>query len=279
MIKKAIFLSSLTLLAACTGSYKTGNEQLDGFRDSQKWGDVITQDITLDKFHGIHLTTNATVYFTQSDEVSAYIKGNENVISWYAFTTEDGILCDRMIEDAASSMPYVCLYVSAPSLDMIHVSGSGDIKLRQEMEVGDLEIMVDGSGDIEFHDLSCHNLTITSNGSGDIKLRTLKAYAITSTLNASGDIDFKYAECETQAECTSNGSGDIDGDIIAKSITAKSAGSGDIDLEVSCQSVTALSEGAGEIEIEGETCELIKSAQALGTLTTKKLKADKVSIQ
>lgn len=267
------------VLASC--EYNVSVRTKD-FRDSEKWGKVVKRDLQLEEFSAIESWASVDIEFFQSDTFRVQIEGNEKAIKSYKFEvvndTTDGESSAKLVatwnKDLYSNdVPTVRLHVYAPTINAIDVEGSGDIDLRDSIDVDQLNILINGSGDVDVRTLDCNELNIAINGSGDVSIRKLFAIRLNTDIEGSGDTYIRKAFLDEDADLETNGSGDIEGMICAKTIDASSVGSGDIDLEVYCDEITVISEGSGDVEIEGEAEILKKSRQALGTTTTKKLRA------
>ena len=253
--------------------YKSG-----GFRNSKRWGKVVTKDTLLRNFSKIDTWTNADIIFTQGDEYSVTVKGNENALCMYDIKTDSaGVLSVHSSSKARNqaSIPNIVLYVTAPDIKSFCVGGSGDIVAHDPVRFSTVRISNYGSGDITFHECSTGKVEIDVDGSGDVKLRHLTAdQNIRATTSGSGDIDLVWAKSPDTRLYTS-GSGDIDGYIEADTIKAESVGSGDIDIEVYCNTLQIASRGSGEVEVEGYAETLLRDKAALGLNTTKLLHAKK----
>lgn len=273
---------TVMLLAACG----TRDGRTKDFRDSAKWGKVVRMDLNLDEFSGIELWSAADIVFSQCDSFYVQLEGNEKAISAYKFETVADTLADSTVSARlvatwnkdlySNDIPTVRLRVYAPSLRSIIVRGEGDVDLRDSVCVGDLSVSVHGSGDVDIRSLCCDNLSVDMNGSGDVRVKRLTAKSLRLLIDGSGEMSVRRATVDGDVTVEVNGSGDFDGELQCRNIFASSKGSGDIDLEVECNELTVISEGSGDVEVEGEAAVLKKSRQALGTTTTKNLRAERM---
>lgn len=265
-----------TVISSCVMDQAPQFYKSGGFRNSEKWGKVITKDTLLRNFSRISTLTNADIVYTQGKEYSVSIKGNENAISMYDIETDSaGTLTVRSSSKARTnvSIPNIVLNVTAPDIKEFLVGGSGDIVAHAPIQSGTVRITNYGSGDITFHEYSTGNIEINVDGSGDVKIRHLTAEQnLQATTSGSGDIDLVWTRTP-EARLLTNGSGDIDGNLEADNIEAESTGSGDIDIEVNCTTLQIASRGSGEVEVEGTAQTLIRDKAALGLVTTKNLHA------
>ncbi len=275
-------MAVVTLLTSCDPH---GGRTKD-FRDSAKWGKVVRVDLDMEKFSEIELWSAADIEFFQCDSFHVQLEGNEKAIDAYKFETVADTLADSTVtarllatwdkDRYSNDIPTVRLRVYAPTLHSILVGGEGDVDLRDSVKVGDLTVGVSGSGDVDIRTLDCGNLKVDVSGSGDVSVKRLNAKSLYSVINGSGEVRVRRGTLDGDATVEVYGSGDFDGELWCRSVYASSQGAGDIDLEVECDELTVISEGSGDVEVEGKTSVLKKSRQALGTTTTKKLKAGSV---
>ena len=114
----------------------------------------------------------------------------------------------------------------SPALSVVSVNGSGDVMLRGPIRTESLMLHINGSGDVEAHDLTSHRVSVNINGSGDVQLAG-KAREARYDINGSGDIECNQLQC-LHVNATVNGSGDIEC-YASESINANINGSGDVD--------------------------------------------------
>ena len=114
----------------------------------------------------------------------------------------------------------------SPALSVVSVNGSGDVMLRGPIRTESLTFHINGSGDIEAHDLISQRVSVSINGSGDVHLAG-KTREASYDINGSGDIECNQLQC-LHVNATVNGSGDIEC-YASESINANINGSGDVD--------------------------------------------------
>ena len=114
----------------------------------------------------------------------------------------------------------------SPALSVVSVNGSGDVMLRGPIRTESLTFHINGSGDIEAHDLISQRVSVSINGSGDVHLAG-KTREASYDINGSGDIECNQLQC-LHVNATVNGSGDIECHA-SESINANINGSGDVD--------------------------------------------------
>lgn len=265
------------LMAACLGwatfavtSCNFSNEELnrmarrevgkDDFRDSEKWGKVVTKTLALDNFTRIDLKGNADIKFRQGDTLKVEAIGNEKAIAENDITVGDGILTVAKKRGSAGTVPTIKLVITAPDLESIEVSGSGDIDIKDKAEFSsDLEILVSGAGDVDLEHIKCKQLTVHISGAGDISAQKIK--------------------CK-KADISISGAGDMKADVKANDIRVEISSAGDADLDVKCQNLTVIAGGTGDIELKGECSHLSKQSGGMASIDSRQLEIHEgISIQ
>lgn len=261
-IKHILLTASLGLTALVTTSCNFSTEQKqrivrreagkDDFRDSEKWGKVVTQTIETPAFTHIHQIGNADIKFTQGDELKVEAYGNEKAIAQNDITVQNGTLIVKYKDESTGTVPTIKLLVTAPNLESIVVSGSGDIDIKDEATLeGDLSILIKGAGDVDVERVKCQNLSILISGSGDITAKKIK--------------------CKKKADISISGAGDMKADLKASDINVSISGAGDADLDVKCQNLTVSAGGTGEIELKGECAHLTKQLSGRASIDSRRL--------
>jgi hypothetical protein len=168
--KLALIISIIALFAGC----EQGN------------GIISTRTFDLASFDKIDLKRTANVYVTQGATQSVSIEGEENILDLIKTEVTD----DEWIFDFTKTVSeYETLTITITMTDIrrLRNSGSGDFYLGDSISVDDLDLEVNGSGNI-------NGPVAISN-----KLKTV--------LTGSGTLDVSGAAAEHEA--TSSGSGNI----------------------------------------------------------------------
>ncbi len=223
----------------------------DDFRDSEKWGKVVTNTINLADFTHIDLKGTANIKFKQGEEFSVEAHGNEKAIAQYDISVADGTLTINHKKDTPLNVPSIKLTITAPNLESIKVSGAGDIELKDEAEFsGDLTINVSGAGDLDIERVKCKQLDINISGAGDVTAEKIKC---------------------NKANISISDAGDLKTDLKANDINVEISGAGDADLDVKCKNLTVIAGGTGEIELKGECAHLTKKSGGMASIDSRKL--------
>ena len=120
-------------------------------------------------------------------------------------------------------------YVSAPMIESITSSGSGNIKIEGTLKSPELEIEISGSGNVSGK-IETENLEVTQSGSSNIRLSGVA----------------------TRAEFECSGSGNIiSGELIIDFCEVEISGSGNAELQVN-KELSAEISGSGNIRYKGD---------------------------
>ena len=125
----------------------------------------------------------------------------------------------------------VKVYVSAPDLTAVSITGSADFDAEGKVDTDNLSVFVKGSGDVEMKNVICDNASVQVFGSGDVEIKNLVAQRKADiNLKGSGDVKIGFTK-SGHVSCAIYGSGDVELKGRVKSLKKLVRGSGDIDTE------------------------------------------------
>ena len=167
-------------------------------------GEMTSSYIKIGDISQIRLSADADVILVPDSIDSLKIEGESNIIDAYEFKESGRSLKIRTVP-CILSHKNVTITVPVHLLESLTINGSGNIVSQSRLKAMDLQLGVNGSGDIDL-DVEADNLTARINGSGDIKLRgSAKNQRI--NVNGSGDIEAEDFAAG-KVSVTINGSGD-----------------------------------------------------------------------
>jgi len=170
-------------------------------------GDVITESRSAETFNTVSLAMSATVYYTQDSLYSILISGQENIISQIQTQVEGSELLIRLKHGVIlSNYEPIRIYITAPDVNGLDVSGSGDIFTEMPWVAGETTLNISGSGSINLAGISAENLTVNISGSGTIRAASGSVTLEKLKISGSGTIDLRSVEAGTVYSTTS-GSG------------------------------------------------------------------------
>lgn len=224
---------------------------------------IIERNIPVKKIEKIEIKGSSEVIYMQGNETKVVVKGASDLVDLVIIENKDNKLTisqksnnvERSIgsffnqlKNGFSNDSYPIVYVTSPDLIEVSLNGSGDFKCSGKVDTDNLEILLKGSGDIEFNDIICDNLHANLQGSGDIDLKKVEAINTNYELKGSGDIDVKQQRVK-KTDINLYGSGDIK--VVCDKcqlVNAKLTGSGDIDVYGEIEKHTEMVRGSGDIE-------------------------------
>ena len=229
----------------------------DYFRDSEKWGKVVTKTLDLDPFAHIVMDGNADIDLRQGEEFCVQVTGNEGAIESNQIRVEKAQKEDEntlhVISNPASrkQLPSIKLNITVPDLRSVKVNGDGDLEIKgDDFYTGDLDIEINGDGDFEAPHVDCANLRIIINGDGDVIA--------------------KKFNCE-DAILQLDGNGDITTDLKANNINLQLTSDGEANLDVKCENLTVSAGGNGEVKLKGKCKNLTKQSFGKASLDSRRL--------
>ena len=239
---------------------------------------VIERNLNVARFSKVEMYTSADVKFVQGTRTSVRVVGNADLVDNLTIEQSRGCLAlkskgGRTLTWGNRRKSQLTVYVSSPRLDGVKIIGSGDFDANGYIDTDNLDVQVNGSGDVKIGRVTCKNLKCKLQGSGDMSVGSAICTSADFTLNGSGDMDVKRLKA-VNANLQVNGSGDLDArlDGVSKTMLGV-AGSGDLDVEfVGCNEATCTVRGSGDIELKGTLRSLSKSKKGTGDIDTSGLR-------
>lgn len=215
----------------------------------------ITKEVEPDRFNAIKLQSSADVTYYQDERFHIEIYGSDNIVPLVTTEVSNHTLIISFKKNCWIRHGKLEIKVFSPDLNKLVINGSGDVRLANGIQTEkDIELYINGSGDIEGKGFSCRKLTVGISGSGDIALQKIKSERCSASIAGSGDINLSGET--TDAEYRIAGSGDIRAaKLEAMNVKASTAGSGDIECYAS-EKLTARVAGSGDIAYKGNPQEI-----------------------
>ncbi|MBN2683468.1 MAG: DUF2807 domain-containing protein [Bacteroidales bacterium] len=234
-MKKILLLSSLSLLifSACHdpfGYCTNGNNVL------------VSETRFVSGFNEIVSEGDYEVNIVQGDEYSVVVEAEENLMPYIETDLDNSTLVIRTKRRRCIDPNYrVKVWVSAPEVKSIILSGSGNINAEQ-IETNFLNVKISGSGDIVTQAV-CQKLDCSISGSGNISLMG-SCDEGDMHISSSGNIN-GYGMEQITSFATISGSGDMYLSVI-DFLDVKITGSGCVNY-IGNPAVTAKITGSGSV--------------------------------
>lgn len=186
-------------------------------------------------FHSVELDGSFDVVITQGSTHKVWARGDENILEHLDFTVKSGFLT-ASLSPGCFLMYDMVVFVETPHLRRAMISGSGDIavggfqsQLYANYLFDELSARVEGSGTISLKDMAGIDLyEVIVNGSGNVDFLEPMALAelLSIQINGSGDVDARSLASE-RVKIGINGSGDVEAHVLAR-LEVDVNGSGDV---------------------------------------------------
>ncbi|WP_044211170.1 head GIN domain-containing protein [Flammeovirga sp. OC4] len=238
-----ILLSSIVLFSSCNIS-----ENVAG--SPKKTFDLdIEETIT-----GIELNVAGEVVIDQSDNQSATVVTQQEVMDHLSYNVSNGVL---IIDFEKNFKNYdFKLYLNVATLNRVNVNGSGKAVVYN-LNADELALKIAGSGDIVVEDAShvANTIDLKLDGSGNINVEKISTNTVTATRAGSGDISLYGTNNTLNAKL--DGSGDLNADqLISKDVSVTNSGSGNV--HVHCDGVLYIrNSGSGTVKVGGNPTSIL----------------------
>ena len=221
-------------------------------------GDRIVELRQLHGFERVEISGSPNVVYTQADTFGVRLEGPEKMVdnmmtevknhTLFVYNKGRVDLKVGFVNLNWGDKDEVTVYVSSPDLVGVRVNGSGDFISRNQVDTDMMEIILRGSGNVDFDDIICDACTTELVGSGDVNINLLDARTSTAVLIGSGDITINEANV-LETDLSLRGSGDITVDFEegCESAQCQLAGSGDITLSGTLTHYDCHKSGSGDI--------------------------------
>lgn len=169
-------------------------------------GPVVNQNFDIVNFDEVELSGEIDVEISQGDAYEVVVEGQQNIIDRLRFENNNGELEIRLLRGVYRDYT-LKVYLTAPDMNKVCLSGSGDIIFNGFSNLDDLELKVSGSGNIFSNDyIEANSVSFKISGTGNIDFLCLTE-STTTTISGSGDITLS-GETDVQVIDIS-GSGDF----------------------------------------------------------------------
>lgn len=219
-----LLMTAIVTITTAPGCFFNINDDGDGiFGCIDGNGPVVTQDINLADFSGVDLQMAADVFITQGSVQEVHIEGKQNIIDHIKRSVNGGVWeieTDHCVRDIGDMK----IFITIPDITSLRISGSGRIVGQNTFAVGDIDLNISGSGDIDLG-LEADDVTGKISGSGAIILEGT-GDELDMKISGSGDLNaFDMEFRNAFLEITGSGDADVR---VTDNLTVKITGSGDV---------------------------------------------------
>lgn len=211
----------------------------------------ISKEVKVDNFNAIELKGSSNIVYRQDSRTHVEIHGSDNIIPLIETKVEGGTLVIKFKKNVSIvSAGKLEIKISSPDLNKLTINGSGNVLFMNGINTdNNIELAINGSGDIAGEKFNCRNMELAIRGSGNIKLQQINSEDFSASIAGSGDITLSGKTNEARYHIA--GSGDIRAtDLEATNVNASTAGSGNISCFVNGKLSGGVS-GSGDIAYKG----------------------------
>ena len=169
---------------------------------------VVTQTRTATGFTSIENEGSINVFVEYASTFSVVVEANDNIVDHVKTDVVNGVLKIDM-QDGSYSNLRIVVRVRMPEIGRVSNDGSGDISFTSAFNTDNLDVVVHGSGDVAFSDLTTESLTTEQVGSGNITIEG-SATSHNSNIRGSGNLHgFNFNTVETAVVIYGSGNANV----------------------------------------------------------------------
>ncbi len=218
------FITIGMLLSSCSKDFLNGETCTGGTNCTGGNGILANLEIpVVANFHSIQHKTSASILLTQGAEQSIRIEGEDNILEFYNFTV-DGDVLTIDTRGCICTREEVKIYITLPVLKSVILDSTGEIMGQNRFTNNELDIIVDGTGDIQM-DVMASKINITNDSTGELILKG-KSKELDINLLGTGDIYLFDLDAQF-ANIFSDGTGEVE-TRVSDRIEVRIEGTGDV---------------------------------------------------
>lgn len=206
---------------------------------------IVKKEFTVSEYDKINISDyNSIIYKQIKDTVSPLvIEIDDNLLDQLQIEVKDGELNVRLDDSSTKASKFV-VYTSSPNLEKVRLSGAGNFKADDKVELNKLSLDVSGAGNITFQDLMVDSVKCSVSGAGNIKLIGRAGFS----------------------DCKVSGVGSIKAsDLVAKESKCNVSGVGSINVHAE-EKLKASVSGVGSVKYKGDPISLEKKESGVGSV-------------
>lgn len=209
-------------------------------------GPVVTESRQTASFDGVELRFSADVYFTQASDFKVELQSQENILEEIETTVINNnlVIRTRHSDTRLRTNDGIQIFVSGPNVRSFNVDGSGYLEVKNAITPANLQLRVEGSGNIKVNNVTTTEVNAEVDGSGMIAVTSGNANEANAIIEGSGLIDITGLMVK-DADASVRGSGNISL-FATQTLQANISGSGTIFYKGS-PAVTKHISGSGSV--------------------------------
>jgi len=233
----AVLFMTFPLFSSCILSNQKpiyGNHQL------------VNQRINIEDYESIVLKIPGDVNYQQFSDSAPYLQihTDENIFKALDVRVEGNQLIIEAKKDSLLKPSQLTIYTCSHNLNKAGLYGSGEIRLKGEVNAKNFELNIFGSGNFLADSLICEKIEANIFGSGNTQLTGASANA-SFKITGSGSIQ-AFNFLVQNLDCGITGSGNIEA-LVTKKLEANITGSGNLSYRGDPESINKNVTGSGKV--------------------------------
>ena len=205
-MKRILYMAASALI--CTSCFYVNTNWSGGKNAVKGEGEVVSKTFDFKDFDKIVINGHADVDFSQSTGYEVTVSTQENILEWLDYKVDGTTLIIETKDHREIRATEYNLVIQAPELKKLTVNGASDFNVKTLRMEGDLDVQVNGAGDLDFDNIACNSLTVEVNGAADANLTAVDVLnTLTVKVNGAGDVDVTGKAQKASFEV--NGAGDV----------------------------------------------------------------------
>lgn len=220
-VLSALFLSTLLLTAGCSSEGDLLGPRVRGV------GPTETETRSVGSFSRLELKIDAEVILTQGPQREVRVEAQRNILDVLETEIDGDQLQIEYGHARVVGHDPVRVYVTAPTLDELEVSGSGELRTAAPWLAANqsLRVKVSGSGDADLTLTAADGLRTAISGSGEVKLHGA-ASSNNVTISGSGKVSaYDLSTQDTYVSISGSGKAYV---TAARTLSTDISGSGSV---------------------------------------------------
>lgn len=228
------FLFAGIMIVSCglllgSGSYASSQE-------------IQSQERTVDEFSSIVTSGSEDLFVTQGSPQQLKIEAEKYILENLTTDVRNGVLYIKYRHSFNTDGP-ITIHVTMKDVQGLKLSGSGNIKGKSKIKTDEIELSINGSGNIEL-ELEANRVNTGISGSGNV---TLGGKASSHKIKISGSGDISALDLATES-CIIGISGSGNGKVnVSSKLDVRISGSGDVRYKGNPEEVNVSAGGSGSV--------------------------------
>jgi len=189
------------------------------------------QERKLEAFSEISLRVPGKLYLSQGEKQQVEVNAKGSTLGDIITEVKDRKLVIRFPNKNYLWKDFeygkIEIYITVPDIEVLNVSGSGDIIAEDKFDARILDMSVSGSGNVNFSELKADRVKVSISGSGDVKIAGNEtATDLSATISGSGKLKaFDFPVQDVLVKVSGSGNCEVNAQ---SHLTVKVAGSGNV---------------------------------------------------